>query len=508
MTWTGFLRKIAVFPLLVLFVSSTCAGQNPPAGLEEDIQRILSEFRVPGLAVGVVKDGAVVWLKGYGLKNIERKDAVDENTVFGLGSLTKSLTSGLFGSLVTEGKVKWDDKVVQHLPGFELYDPWVTKEITLRDLLCHRTGLGDAGFVFIGSRFSRDEILGKVKLLQPIRDFGPQSGFRTIFSYNNMMYIALGQLASRVTGGSWDENIRERIFAPLGMTSSTTRIHDFKPGDNLSQPHAYNVKGQLVPIAWGNMDGAGPAGGVNSSAADMVKWVRVHLEGGVISDKKLWNPEVLQEMHTPQMLVGFPIRWEDPFQTGGLGWFVCRHRSQTLVWNAGNCDGMSSAVGLIPEKKLGVVVLVNVFRPGIEAALMLRILDAYQDVPEKDRWSLGEPIDPSGLGLRHYTPAGAEASISPAAAEKYLGTYENVMYGRVSVRLQKANLNLNFEAYPVAVLHSKDGGEFTADFGKDVSYMFGLILGAKTYADVKFGLDGQGRIQELTVENMGVFKKK
>jgi len=508
MTWTGILRRIAVFPLLVLWVSSICSGQNPPAGLEVDIRRVLTEFRVPGLAVGVLKDGAAVWLEGYGVKNAGRKDPVDKNTVFGLGSLTKSFTSGLIGALVAEGKVKWDDKVVQHLPDFELYDPWMTKETTLRDLLCHRTGLEDAGLVFIGSRFSREEIVGKARLLRPARDFGPQSGFRTVFTYNNMMYIALGQLASRVTGKSWDESVRERIFAPLRMASSTTGIRDFKPGDNLSQPHAYNVEGQPVPIAWGDMDGAGPAGGINSSAADMLDWARAHLEGGIVSGKKLWSPEVLQEMHAPQVLIGFPLRWEDPFQTGGLGWFVSRHRSQTLVWSAGNCDGMSSAVGLIPEKKIGVVVLVNVFRPGIEAALMLRILDAYLGVPENDRWSLGEPVDPSGLGLKHYTPAGGEASPSPPSAGKYLGGYENEMYGRVDVRLRKGNLSLDFESYPGAVLHDKKGEEFTADFGKDVSYMFGLILGAKTYTDVTFGLDGQNRVLELKVGNMGIFRKK
>ena len=508
MTETGFLRKIALFLLFVPWVSSTSAGQNLPVGLEEDIRRVLTEFRVPGLAVGVVKEGAVVWLQGYGLRNAERREAVDKNTVFGLGSLTKSFTSGLFGSLVSEGKVKWDDKVVQHLPGFELYDPWVTKEMTLRDVLCHRTGLEDAGLVFIGSRFTRDEIAGKARLLRPSRDFGPQSGFRSVFTYNNMMYAVLGQLASRVTGRSWDENIRERIFAPLGMISSTTGIHDLKPGDNLSQPHAYNLKGQPVPIAWGNMDGAAAAGGINSSAADMLQWVKAHLDKGVVSGKKLWDPEVVQEMHAPQMLIGFPLRWEDPLQTCGLGWFVSRHRSQILVWSAGNCDGMSSAVGLIPESKLGAVVLVNVFRPGIEAALMLRILDAYLCVPENNRWPLGEPVDPSGLGLKHYTPAGEEASVSQATAEKYLGTYENDMYGRVFVRLRKDRLNLDFEGYPEALLHTIDGQDFTADFGRDVSYMFGLILGAKTYAEAKFGFDGQGRVLELTVENMGVFRKK
>jgi CubicO group peptidase (beta-lactamase class C family) len=508
MSETGLPRKIAVFLLFVLWVPSICIGRNLPVGLEEDIRRVLTEFRVPGLAVGVVKDGAVVWLQGYGLKNAERREVVDKNTVFGLGSLTKGFTAGLVGSLVSEGKVQWDDKVVQHLPGFELYDPWVTKEMTLRDVLCHRTGLEDAGLVFIGSKFTRDEITGKARLLRPTRDFGPKSGFRSVFTYNNMMYIALGQLVSRVTGKSWDQNVRERIFGPLGMTSSMTGIRDFKPGDDLSQPHAYDVKGQPVPIAWGDMDGAAAAGGINSSAADMLQWVKVHLEDGVVPGKKLWDSEVIREMHRPQMLIGFPLRWEDPFQTSGLGWFVSRHRGQTLVWNAGNCDGMSSAVGLIPEKRLGVVVLVNVFRPGIEANLMLRILDAYQGVPEKDRWSLGEPVNPSGLGLRHYAPAREEASVSQATAEKYLGAYENEMYGRVFVRLRKDRLNLDFEAYPGASLHAIDGQEFTADFGRDVSYMFGLILGAKTYTEAKFELDGRGRIRGLALENMGVFRKK
>ncbi|MGB8952046.1 MAG: serine hydrolase domain-containing protein [Candidatus Aminicenantales bacterium] len=489
---------------LFLFLLGTFgfSQEMPYRNLEADIQKALADFQVPGLAIGIVKDGIPVYIKGFGIKNIHAKDPVDENTIFGIGSATKTFTAGLAAVLVQEGKIQWDDKVVQHLPDFQLYDPWVTKETTIRDLLSHRTGVAEAnnlGLLFIGSNFSRDSVVAKARFLIPV------IGFRTGWFYNNIMFITAGQLMAGATGKSWDTNIREMIFEPLGMKASCTSIRSFKPSDNIVTPHWYE-DGHPVPIPWGNMDTAGPAGAINSSVADLVKWLQVHLNGGTLSGKTLWSADIQGEMFSPHsLLVNIPLGWQTQFSTYGLGWFISEYRGNSVVWHAGNCDGMSSIIGMLPQKKLGVVILQNTFPTRFELDLMLRIMDSYLGLPEKDWRPLGSP-SPISMSLPKYSQAPDEKPIAPESAQQFVGTYSSELFGKVDVRFERGKMVLRFEAYPRADLHMKGENAFVADFGDGVNGMFGLILGGRV-AEVQFVPDDGGQMKEIRIGKFGAFKK-
>ncbi|MDH4197381.1 MAG: serine hydrolase [Candidatus Aminicenantes bacterium] len=484
--------------------SAALSAELPVKKLEADIQKALADFQVPGLAIGIVKEGVPVYTKGFGLKTVNGREPVDENTVFGLGSASKTFNAGLAAVLVQAGSIKWDDKVVRHLPGFRLYDEWVTKETTVRDLLSHRTGVGEAdnlGLLFIGSRFSREDVVAKAKVLPPLVEF------RTGWCYSNIMYIAAGQMMAGVSGQSWDECLREKIFVPLGMNSSSTGIRAFGPGDNLATPHWY-VDGHPTPIPWGNMDTAGPAGAVNSSAADLVKWLQVHLNGGSLAGATLWGPDIQEEIFSPHsLLVNIPIGWKTSFSTYGLGWFICEYRGRKVVWHGGNCDGMSCVIGMLPEKKIGVVILQNTFPTRFEYDLMLRIMDMETGLPETEWRPLGE-AQPISMAIKKYVPGPDDGPIDRAAFGKYLGSYSSDLFGECEVRFEGDRAVLRFGGFPSAELRARGENVFIADFGEGASGMFGLLLGQRTWEEVKFSLAEDGAVRDMTVDRFGVFKKK
>ncbi len=504
MNKTRILLGILVFLSLFGWSPSAVSTELPAQELEADIRKALADFQVPGLAIGIIDKGRQVYTRGFGVKTVGGREPVDENTIFGLGSASKTFNAGLAAVLVQAGKIKWDDKVVRHTPEFRLYDAWVTQETTLRDLLSHRTGVGEAdnlGLLFIGSNFGRDEVVAKAAVLPSL------IGFRTGWCYSNIMFIAAGQMMAEVAGRSWDDCIRDFIFAPLGMTSSSTSIGAFVPGDNLATPHWYEG-GRPTPIPWGHMDTAGPAGSVNSSVADMVKWLQVHLNGGSLAGQTLWGADVQKEMFSPHsLLVDIPIGWRTSFSTYGLGWFICEYRGRKVVWHGGNCDGMSCVVGMLPEEKMGVVILQNTFPTRFEYDLMLRVMDMGLGLP-KAEWRSLEEAKPVSLTIQKYAPEPDDRPVDQAGFGRYLGTYTSDLFGECEVRLEGARAVLRFRAFPPAELWARGESAFVADFGDRARGMFGLILGARTWEEVKFDLDEAGAPKDMNVERFGVFKKK
>ena len=504
------MKRIRILPGILIYLgllglsSIAFSADLPIQKIEADIRKALEDFHVPGTAIGIVREGVPVCVKGFGVKAVNGNEPVDENTVFGLGSASKTFNAGLAAVLVQAGKIKWDDKVVGHLPDFRLYDAWVTQETTLRDLLSHRTGVAEAdnlGLLFIGSKFGRDEVVAKARYLPPL------IGFRTGWFYCNIMFIAAGQMMAAVAGRSWDDCIRDEIFAPLGMNSSSTSIRAFVPGDNRATPHWYE-DGHPTAIPWGNMDTAGPAGSINSSAADLVKWLQVHLNGGSLAGKTLWGPDIQQEMFSPHsLLVNIPIGWETPFSTYGLGWFICEYRGRKVAWHGGNCDGMSCVMGMLPDIKMGIVILQNTFPTRFEYDLMLRIMDMELGLPETAWRSLGE-AQPVSMTLQKYAPGPDDKPIDRAATGKYLGLYSSDLFGECEVRLEGDRAVLRFGSFPSAVLRARGDNEYVADFGEGASGMFGLILGGRVWEEVKFSLGEDGAVKGMSVDRFGVFRKK
>ena len=287
----------------ILFVSGfvAIAQVDPLSGLDDYMARAMTTFQVPGVAVAVVKDGKVVLARGYGVRKLGEAASIDEHTVFGIGSNTKAFTTAALAMLVDEGKLQWDDRVVERLPGFQMYDPYVTHEITIRDLLSHRSGmgLGEGDLLFVAhADFTRAQIIHQLRYMKPA------SSFRSKYAYDNLLYVAAGEIIPAVTDKPWNETIRDRIFKPLGMTDSNTSVSEFRPGGDFATPHIL-VEGKLTPIAPGPVDNVAPAGAINSSVSDMAKWMMTQLDGGAIggTNVRLFSQARGREMWSPQTII-------------------------------------------------------------------------------------------------------------------------------------------------------------------------------------------------------------
>ena len=425
---------------------SVAALEAPLQGLDEYIQKVMRDWEVPGLAIAVVKDDKIVLAKGFGTQEIGGETPVDEHTLFAIGSSTKAFTAAALAMLVDEGKLTWDDKVTDYLPDFQLFDPWVTREMTIRDLLTHRSGLERGDLLWYGSSYDRDEILHRIRYLEP------SWGFRSRFGYQNIMFLAAGQIIAKVSEMSWDEFVKERIFAPLGMTSSNTSMTDLQDVENVAMPHA-KLGDKVESIPYRDIDNIGPAGSINSNVMDMAQWLRLQLSEGIYQGKPLLTPTRIQEMHTPQMVLS-PSPYPDPLNTGshfntyGLGWFVQDYQGEKVVQHGGNIDGMSAMVAMIPEKKLGLVILTNMDGSPVGNLLMYRVFDGYLNASPRD-WStdfleMVKGYQQQMTALQKQQEESRATDTKPSLSpEKYVGTYTSKTYGQINVTEEDGKLMLD-----------------------------------------------------------------
>ena len=483
----------SVFLLLTFAISASVYSQPAPlTGLDEYIEKARQDWKVPGMAVAIVKDDKVVYSKGFGVKKLGDAALVDDKTLFAIGSSSKAFTAATLAILVDEGKLKWDDPVTKYLPEFELYDPYVTREITIRDLLTHRSGLERGDFLWYGTENSRDEILKRARYLKP------SWSLRSRFGYQNLMYLAAGQVVAKVSGMSWDEFVEKRIFSPLGMGTTSTTIRSFKPESNVSAPHA-EVDSKVQPIAWRQIDNIAPAGSINSNVVEMAQWVRLQLGNGTLDGKKVFSAATTKEMHTPQTIIRldgqYPMMYpEAHFFSYGLGWFLSDFKGRKLVEHGGAIDGMRAEVALIPEEKLGVVVLTNLNGALISNPLVYRIIDAYIGSPQKDY---------SGDLLKSYKPLLDAAATAQKKAEadrvqgtkpsldlaKYAGTYENELYGKIKIAFEGEQLKFQFGPAFSAPLEHWNYDTFQATF----------FTAGTSRTPVSFSINPQGKVDSLVL---------
>ena len=489
-----------VFLLIAqLGVRAASAQDAPLQGFDDYVNKARADWRIPGLAIAIVKDDKVIFAKGYGVRKLGEPTPVNERTVFAIASETKAFTSAALAMLVDEGKIKWDDPVTKHLKDFQLYDPYVTREITVRDLLCHRSGLDRADWLEDGSTLARDEILRRLRFQKP------SWSFRSHFGYNNQMFIAAGQIIPAVTGKSWDDFVKQRIFTPLGMTASSTSITALKNFDNVATPHAKS-EGEVRPIAWVSVDNCGPCGSINSSVVDLAQWLRLQLGQGSYGDKKLLSLGAVEEMHTPQMIVTLDTGAPDAhFASYGLGWFLHDYHGRKVVKHGGDVDGMVAEIGMIPEEKLGVAILSNLSgRTGnsLPEALLYRVFDAYLGLAAQD-WSGRKLALQRILEARQKAAAGqAEAArvkntkpSLPLAA--YAGIYQSDLYGNVKVTEEQGTLRFSYSAPYSGTLEHWHYDTFHLKWaGPGVGDTF-----------VTFTLTAQGRIDTMKVEKFDDFKR-
>lgn len=485
--------------LLILALSSAqlATAQNPPlAGFDDYANKAIKDWEVPGMAIAIVKDDKIVLARGYGVKKLGDPAPVDERTLFAIGSSSKAFTAASIAMMVDEGKLKWNDPAAKYLPGFEMYDPYVTRELTVRDLLSHRSGIERGDFLWYGTENDRDEILRRTRFIRP------SWSLRSNFGYQNLMFLAAGQIVGKMNGTTWDEFIEQRIFGPLGMTSSGTTIRDFKNGDNVAAPHA-EFDEKVVPIAWRNIDNIAPAGSINSNVVDMAQWVRLQLGQGTYQGRRLFSSGTAKEMHSPQTIIPLAgsmelLYPEAHFLSYGLGWFLSDYRGKKVVEHGGAIDGMRAQVALLPEEKLGVVILTNMNGTPLPHVLMYKVFDAYLEGNRQKDWS-GELLakfkalqEQGKAAAKKQEEARVKDTRPSLPIEQYAGTYKNDLYGDVKVTHDAGKLTVRFGPAFVSELEHWHYDTFRAKF-----------RGAgETKALVTFGLNAQGKPDQLTLEIM------
>ncbi|HKX83647.1 MAG TPA: serine hydrolase domain-containing protein, partial [Pyrinomonadaceae bacterium] len=371
-----------IFAVLVcpLFVLSQTIDEKLKE-IDDYANTVISTWKGPGMAIAVVKDDKKVFARGYGVRKLGETAPVDENTIFAIASNSKAFTTASLGILVDEKKLSWDDKVSKYLPDFEMYDPWVTSELTVRDLVTHRVGLDtfSGDLLWYETTYSPDEILRRVKHLPRV------SSFRTRYGYQNLMFIAAGKVVEKVSGRSWCDFVSDRILKPLDMNRTVCSVNSLP--DNSAWPHNESG-GKLRVLHRGNVDGAYAAAALNSSVADLSKWVRTQLGKGKFEGKQIFSEGQGWAMHQPYFAQQISeTAWKNNptrhFSGVGMGWFVYDYQGRKIINHSGGLDGMLSYTVLIPEENAGFVVLTNSESPGF-IVMMNKIRDVLVNAPKRD----------------------------------------------------------------------------------------------------------------------------
>jgi len=444
---------------LVIFLAcvGTVRGQILGAAeIDALTERSMKAFEVPGISVGVIKDGKLIYAKGHGVRSLKSGAKMDENTLVGIASNSKAFTCLALGMLVDEGKIKWDDRVQDYIPEFKLYNPYVSDDFRIRDLLTHRSGLGlgagDLMFFPDGADFTIKDVIHNLRYLKQT------SSFRTKYDYDNNLYIVAGEVISRVTGKSWSEFVEERIFSPLGMTRSAGLLERLKDKSDVSDGHA-PVEGKVQVIKRSSVRLGASAGGVNSNIVELAKWVQMLLSEGKYGDnKRLVSEGVIKEMMSPQTIikVNSPGAYNTHFSAYGLGFFLSDIAGYKQVTHTGGLEGMVTQITMVPELGLGIIVLTNQQEGGAFRSITNQILDGYlgksgrdwvtdlSDARRKSLTSAKTMVDSVNAEIAMAQSSG-ESSLKPAVIS---GNYKDAWLGEVTIAAANGKLRFTSKRSP------------------------------------------------------------
>jgi CubicO group peptidase (beta-lactamase class C family) len=498
--------KTLLAPLLLALATPALAA--PPAGLDARIEALRQGSETPGMAVAIVEDGKVVLAKGYGLRKIGAPEPVDADTLFMIGSTGKAFTSAALATLVDAGKIGWDDKVIDHLPGFQMHDAWVTREMTVRDLLVHRSGLGlGAGDLLMVPRGK----LSRAEVVRRLRYIKPATSFRSGYAYDNILYIVAGALIEAVSGQAYEEYMRDHVFAPAGLPNATAEMARQLSAPDRAHPHGRfggpvrGVGKQRLIDERDRLGQAGaPAGLIAASANDLARWLQIQLAGGALPEgagrlfsaaagKEMWTPV------TPMPIEPFPgplAATAPQFSAYALGWDVQDYRGTKVVWHAGGLFGFTTIVVTIPEKKVGFAIALNSEEIEPRYGLMYELLDHYLGLPAQD-W-------PAKFGaFRRERIAAAEKAVAAARATpakvgpslpvaRYAGRYVDPWYGTLVVGRNAKGLTVDFTTTPQMTgrLTHYQYDTFVAKFADP----------AIEPAYLTFALDAEGKVARITAK--------
>jgi CubicO group peptidase (beta-lactamase class C family) len=441
--------------------------------LDDYFQKAMNEWNIPGMAIAIVKNDSIIFSKGYGYADLDKKTKVDANTLFAIASNSKAFTATALAQLVEQGKIKWTDKVIDYVPYFRLYDDYTTNHTTIEDLLCHRNGLktfsGD--LLWYGTDLSQEEIIKKQGFLKPT------SEFRTKYGYSNIQFIAAGKVIEKVTDTIWEDYIKAHFIKPLKMKRTITSVKYLNYIDNVATPYYYD-NGKNYKLEWVNWDNMAPAGGIISSVNDYAKWMILNLNKGKFKGKKYYNDESYVIMTTPHISNKVKFNeYRTHFSGYGLGWDLKDYQGYKVVGHSGGYDGMISRNSLVPEKKLGIVILTNSLN-WVPSALANKTFDVLlaNDLKGKD-WSAdylkikkkSDSITKSKFAKiemqRH------KINKNHLKLDKYTGIFKDKMYGTVTVVLKNGKLHFTMDRTPIyfADLNHWNDHIFTFQFDKNLS---------------------------------------
>ncbi|MBA9079794.1 serine hydrolase [Rufibacter quisquiliarum] len=493
------------FPFLVFLLwicSFHVSAQADLQKLDAYYQKALKDWNVPGMAIAIVKNDSVIFAKGYGVLDAQKGGAVDANTVFGIASNSKAYTAAALGILVDEGKLNWDDPVTKYLPYLQLYSPYVTQQLNIKDLLSHRAGFqtysGD--LLWYNTTYTRKEILQRAKYLEPTYSF------RSGYGYSNLMFIAAGEVIEAVSGKTWEQFIQERFFGPLGMTRSYTSVNQLKGITNVATPHANPAQegGKPVPTVLTAWDNWNPAAGIFTSALQHAQWVRLQLNRGTYNGKRIFSEAASHQMWTMHNPFPIPPQAEEinpttHFSGAGLGWMLNDYEGRKIIAHGGGHEGMNSRTVLVPEEKLGIVILTNSMS-SIMAPIATYTVDQFLGIKNGRDWSQFN-LDMAAKFKKQQEAAAAKKPKEKAAKAKllrdlndYVGTYRSPLYGDAVIRLQNGKLVLDLVPAPAlgGELSLWKGDIFDLDWKND----FALL----TPTRVRFLPGKDGAVAEMRLD--------
>ncbi|HEY5760240.1 MAG TPA: serine hydrolase [Steroidobacter sp.] len=434
-------------------------------GIDGEVRAAMKALNVPGAAVGVVQDGRVVLAKGYGVLDVNGAQAADADTLFAVGSVSKSFTTAVMATLVDEGKLEWDRPVREYLPWFRMYDPVASELLTPRDLVSHRSGLPRYDFIRFSTYLERGELVRRIRYLPPNKTF------RDVYQYNNLMFVTAGFLSGDLTNSTWESLVQQRIFAPLGMSRSNTSVQDSMKQTNHALPHQLD-DGKPVTTDFYDYQrfGVGPNGAVNSSVNDMLKYLQMYLEEGHVGDRQVISADQVKELFKPVVVSG-------PDSMYALAWSIEQRHGERTVSHGGAITGFTSEVILLPERKTGIVVLNNL-GSALPDKLGWQIADRLLGKPDKKFIaSLNDPRIPSGRKPPQPVP-GTKPTQELAA---YAGDWFHPAFGTVKVELAGDRLSLKFDAMTLPLEH----------------FNYDTFKAAELGGLVKFRLDASGKPAEM-----------
>jgi CubicO group peptidase (beta-lactamase class C family) len=447
------LKKYILGALVGTLLAPVVLAQDMPINNSE-IDKIagqaLKVFETPGMSVGIIKDGKLIFAKGYGIADIQANTPVTPDTIFGIASHTKAYTTAALAILMDEGKLTWDDKVIDHIPEFRMYDPYVTREFTIRDLLTHRSGLdlgaGDL-VMFPNAKATRADIIATLQHLKPV------SSFRSKFDYDNLLYIVAGEVVTRASGMPWEDFVARRIFQPLKMDSCNAVREKLPATAPLAKPYM-TVNGKLTLTAFQNSDPMSAAGAINCSLVDHAKWIALQLNEGKLPDgTPIFSEQRHREMWTPNTITSGTALKNGPynshFQAYGLGWVLSDVNGQLLVKHSGGLMGMVTYSHLLPEQEMAVIVFTNSMNGGAMVSMSNEILDAYLGV-DNGNWietldtMLSQRKDAADKAVAQIAKNTVGGGTPPLALQAYAGTYKDAWYGDVTVDKKEDQLEISF----------------------------------------------------------------